>query len=96
MLLTFARDPATGALTGGAAGGRRPRRLHAVRSAVRGQRRRGLARRPNRHALGILPGSVGVFRRDPGTGALTEVQCLREGDPDLSARAFRERRGGSR
>ena len=31
------------------------------------------------YALGVLPGSIGVFRRDPETGELTEEQCFQVG-----------------
>jgi 6-phosphogluconolactonase (cycloisomerase 2 family) len=31
------------------------------------------------YVLGILPGSVGVFRRDAQSGTLTELQCFQEG-----------------
>jgi DNA-binding beta-propeller fold protein YncE len=36
------------------------------------------------YVLGILPGAVGVFRRDAATGALTEAQCFEEGYNDPS------------
>lgn len=79
-LLTYARDTATGALTeqdciaDSAADG--CTRSDAIAGA------NDVAVAPDGltvYVLGALPGSIGVFRRDPATGALAEEQCLATG-----------------
>lgn len=91
-LLTYARDTATGALTeqdciaDSAADG--CTRSDAIAGA------NDVAVAPDGltvYVLGALPGSIGVFRRDPATGALTQEQCLATGGgepaPTRSSRA---------
>jgi DNA-binding beta-propeller fold protein YncE len=79
-LLVYARDAATGALTeveclaeterDGCTGSRALYGLNDVVVSHDGA---------TVYALGTLPGSVGVYDRDPETGRLTERQCFEEG-----------------
>lgn len=80
VLLTFARDPATGALTRQGCiadntrdGCVRSEALFAANDVVIS------ADGATVYVLGVLPGSVGVFRRDRQSGGLTEIQCFQAG-----------------
>ncbi|MCW2990941.1 MAG: conserved repeat protein [Solirubrobacterales bacterium] len=79
-LVTFARDPATGALTEQGCLADDDRDGCTPSEALFGANDVAIsADGATVYALGVLPGSVGVFRRDAATGALTEVQCFQEG-----------------
>src|SRR4051812_28628563 len=91
VLLAYARDPATGALTpvqcfadpptvtaAPDAGCTADEALYGVNDVAVSRDGRTV------YALGILPGSVGVFRRDADTGMLAPLQCVQEGWSDMS------------
>jgi DNA-binding beta-propeller fold protein YncE len=83
-LLTYTRDLATGALTPAGCFADNARDGCTPNEALFGVNDVAISRDGlTVYALGILPGSVGVFRRDPATGALTPVQCVQEGYADL-------------
>lgn len=82
-LLVFTRDPATGRLTQTACFAERTRGGCTANEALFGVNDVVVARDGRTvYALGILPGSVGVFRRD-AEGALTPIQCVQAGYSDL-------------
>jgi DNA-binding beta-propeller fold protein YncE len=80
VLLTFARDLATGGLTPQGCLADNARDGCTPSEALFGVNDVAISRDGRTvYALGILPGSVGVFRRDLETGALTQMQCVQEG-----------------
>ncbi len=82
-LLVFTRDEATGTLTQTACFAEHTREGCTANEALFGVNDVTVSRDGRTvYALGILPGSVGVFRRDAG-GALTPIQCVQEGYADL-------------